>query len=492
MSFVNCLSPRFITNPYTHEKMCVPCGHCEACRASRQSKWVTRINLEARFWKHVIFFTLTYDDVHLPVYDLSQLTVEDETLIEAVEKSIDFCKARDYQINYPCVEDIQKFIKRLRKWLSYYEPEKEKQVLRYYVASEYGPTTARVHYHGLLFTSSDKFYEKFAQRICKAWSDYDNHTRSWIPIGRIDAQTVSGDAANYVAGYVTFNSLLPPILRHKIFRPFALYSKMPPLGFNEFTEAQVQKIVHDGLTEISYNRPSDNRIVSVPLPRTFKDRLFPKCKGFNKLDTYGRVTLYRLALDFQFESPKVVYSHLSFIKNWYRYSYQVDLLESLFGELPDFENDLSSNEPFDYDSFVRLYRISCRVCTLCAQFNYSISDYVKKIENFYSLSDYNNLVKQLQAEQEFMSVLPKNDIRYLPYLIDPLFGDNSRGLTLSALAEYRKQFCLSDIDNMDIRITPEFRKFSTRVIDFVNNNHKTRAKNEYVQNNPNIKKLLFL
>lgn len=94
----------------------IPCGRCIGCLLERSRQWAVRCVLESKMHPEQSnhFFTLTYDDEHLP---------EDGKL-----------KKRD----------IQLFIKRLRKAF----PESR---IRYLLAGEYGDTTHRPHYHAIVF-----------------------------------------------------------------------------------------------------------------------------------------------------------------------------------------------------------------------------------------------------------------------------------------------------------------------------------------------------
>lgn len=481
--FVKCLNPRYIVNPYTKEKMMVPCGKCEACLSKRQSNWVTRINSEAKEWPYVVFFTLTYDDLHLPKYDVELLAGEDSTLSTYIDRSLSFCETRNWLIPCVSVRDCQLFIKRLRKRLYETEPCVEKRVLRYYLCSEYGPTTFRPHYHGILFFSSARFSASIKEHIYKAWSSYSPFTRQFTSFGKIDVQFVCGDAANYVAQYVSFISNLPAILQTKPFRPFSLFSKCPPIGFSQIKSAAIQKVFHNGLTSIGYRKPDTDEVVELPLFGSLKDYLFPKCKQFSQLTTYERIALYGVAAIFPEDTPvDVMVRKFKFDRIWKKPSVLMHLLVRIYGNLDAFP----ARNPFDIDSFTRLVRMSRRVLVNCSIFNCSLEYYVSRIELFYKNADYYGLCSQLQAEEEYLTHVPKFDKRLLPYLIDPLFGNNDRSLDLSVYDSYRRQFGLSQFENHDYTESDEFKTLFSRCKDYYENSKKNRCKNEYLQQHPNL------
>lgn len=92
----------------------VPCGKCPVCKANDRQEWVFRLKQECKYSPFTLFFTLTYDDDHIPP---------------------------GYNV---CKRDVQLFLKRFRKNF------KSKEI-RYYIVSEYGDHTYRPHYHGIFF-----------------------------------------------------------------------------------------------------------------------------------------------------------------------------------------------------------------------------------------------------------------------------------------------------------------------------------------------------
>lgn len=118
----------------------VPCGKCAECLSARRLAWAYRIQKEMLSTAApTFFFTLTYEDDHVPMTADGQMTLS----------------KRDFQL----------FMKLLRKWLL----NDFGQKCRYFVAGEYGPTTARPHYHGFLFgvDLSEKIVELYFRKYWK-------------------------------------------------------------------------------------------------------------------------------------------------------------------------------------------------------------------------------------------------------------------------------------------------------------------------------------
>ena len=95
----------------------LPCGKCILCRDSIRKEWIKRLRLELFTNPAATFITLTYNDASLPV---------------GVSKS-----------------DVQRFLKRFRHLKRDYGIDIPK--FKYFICSEYGSTTYRAHYHGIIF-----------------------------------------------------------------------------------------------------------------------------------------------------------------------------------------------------------------------------------------------------------------------------------------------------------------------------------------------------
>ncbi len=111
-------------SPYVKQGIPLGCGQCMHCRINRNRLWANRILLESYCHAESSFLTCTYADSELP---------SGGTLRK---------------------EDVQKFLKRLRKRVS---PLR----VRYYGVGEYGEETGRPHYHFALFGLGMRFESLF-------------------------------------------------------------------------------------------------------------------------------------------------------------------------------------------------------------------------------------------------------------------------------------------------------------------------------------------
>lgn len=145
----------------------LPCGQCIGCRLDRSRNNAVQIMLENQLHDESIFLTLTYDDEYLPPN------------------------------NSVYVDEVQRFIKRLRKYLDKYENKK----IRYFACGEYGTDSYRPHYHLIIFgwkPKDAKFYKDsvagklYTSRILeKIWK------KGFCPFGEVTLES-----AAYCARYV--------------------------------------------------------------------------------------------------------------------------------------------------------------------------------------------------------------------------------------------------------------------------------------------------
>lgn len=153
---MSCFHPITIPNPklvknnvYDKKVIEVPCGHCAACKDSKRLSWFVRLYYE---WQYCIdqhgfalYETLTYNNEHLPhIYD--------------------FYNGKDIEKHIPCfsVRDIQLYLKKIRKRLTYFGYDIQ---FKYFLSMEYGGKTHRPHYHVCFFVPSAKISPWFFKRI---------------------------------------------------------------------------------------------------------------------------------------------------------------------------------------------------------------------------------------------------------------------------------------------------------------------------------------
>lgn len=148
-------SPSYETKDFIE----VPCGHCPECLSKKKLNWVARCLAEKETSAFSYFITLTYDDSHL--------------------------------IMIPHLQEIQRFVNRLRKYMK----------LRYLVVGELGDKSNRAHYHMILFTEKEldlvllkkgdlPLYR--CELLEKCW-DY----KGFVSVGHCNGATIA-----YTVGYI--------------------------------------------------------------------------------------------------------------------------------------------------------------------------------------------------------------------------------------------------------------------------------------------------
>lgn len=158
----------------------LPCGKCAVCKIKARKALSVRLAHEISQHDKCCFITLTYDDEHIPANN------------------------GDYTL---CVSDVQRFLKRLRRHLTY-RPVKHKdgrdyvERIRYYCVGEYGSHTHRPHYHLLIFgwSPSDKVLLQVRNKVSSYRSAQVE--KLWTN-GFSVVEDVSPYVGKYVARYVT-------------------------------------------------------------------------------------------------------------------------------------------------------------------------------------------------------------------------------------------------------------------------------------------------
>jgi len=219
---------------YNPKVMLIPCGQCIGCRIRQREDWTTRIELEARDYpkEEVWFITLTYDDEHVP-----GMIVKTGEIMRKVQYTWKPGEKRPSSVQILLYEDIQKFLKRLRK--AY------RGKLRYFVAGEYGEQTARPHYHMILYGWRPKDLENLYKIHHNGY-----YTSKWLAdlwgMGQIQIAQAVPETYRYVAGYVTKKMYEIDGKKANEYyelgqtKPFACMSLKPGLGDHYYQEHKAE------------------------------------------------------------------------------------------------------------------------------------------------------------------------------------------------------------------------------------------------------------
>lgn len=134
----------------------VPCYKCDECREQYRHEWLNRLCFEyyANKGGCAVFLTFTYNDEHLPHYTDDTYMLDNNT---------------PFSVACFCREHILSFLQTLKR---YYIKRFGYVPFKYFIASEYGHTTKRPHYHALFFLhdvlASD--WQTFCEVCREIWS----------------------------------------------------------------------------------------------------------------------------------------------------------------------------------------------------------------------------------------------------------------------------------------------------------------------------------
>lgn len=248
--WVSCFKPVNIRDCFGRVQM-VGCGSCPACQELKRNSLSNRLALEEHKSKYCSFVTLTYNESHLPIVDVSRLFSATDHEVVDLQQNYDFNenltpptvinteelrnsvilynKHRSfYKANYSVNRNVtyednqvavlvnrhlQLFIKRFRKYVSQNYNEK----IRYYAIGEYGTQSLRPHWHILFFYSSSQLARDFENVQQFGTKSRPIQTpiflRSLWKFGHIDSKQTDGKAYFYVSSYVNKPANFPYVLK---------------------------------------------------------------------------------------------------------------------------------------------------------------------------------------------------------------------------------------------------------------------------------------
>lgn len=193
--------------------------------------------------------------------------------------------SRRYAVSYK--EDIQLFLKYLRFDIEQHFPYASylstgSSPFTYFIVSEYGPTTLRPHYHGILIFHASELAKYYANaRLLDIWGRCDVSSIAHEDLPSI----VRDNAAGYVSKYVCRKTSLPSLLRFKPFAPFHVQSNS--IGCTEIDANDVIGLVENAQYKKDVvRRSSDGAFVTEKTPYRTSSwlRFFPKFVNERDLD----------------------------------------------------------------------------------------------------------------------------------------------------------------------------------------------------------------
>ena len=494
MHLLSCKNPHRVYNQYTNEYIWVPCGQCAICRNRRASHYTNLLERERLQHRYCYFITLTYSDENIPCIHLkdfglhgdlsneeflsnrpdddicipySELFPKDRQLHPFSKYYMSSCPdymychadikffddmIRNGGLNYCSKTDLQKFLKRLNKYIHDKITNQYKN-FRYFLVSEFGSTTLRGHAHGIFYFDNDKLANEFKNAIVSCWQ-----------FGRIDCKPVESSACSYCAQYINKSADLPYVYTHKSLRPFFLCSRNPFIGsYSEHDEVDAKVVYSSSVTTFVRKGANSTELVDVPLQQSYQNRLFPKCPSYGSVSDFVRTKLYSISRRFP---RKTLRGFLSDV-----YDYMVSDCRSelcTFFRMKLKFNDFAQpwNDPlilFDEYSFNwlrRLFYFGRKVARQACQFGLTLESYIQKIFDYYNKKE----LYLLKCQYEYQAEISSSDCDCIALMYpDFLF---SNGLTIP---EY-----VSDLDCSVAQNQIDDAEY------FAFSNKKTHFKNAYL------------
>lgn len=332
---MRCFHPLRIYNKVTHEFEYHNCGKCAYCLSLKATELATRCFNECKQHKYAIFFTLTYDNENIPfiapspsgkywylvnrtvksvdglsvpIVHFDDMDIPENKVIETADGPVDIAA---YAVVH--LPDIQRFQKRLRinitRQFNHYDKENQKELydlrqkeisIRIFVNPEYGPTTYRPHYHGIVWTDSqevanallDPYKGSKRESVRNCWHGLIYKSWQMCNPERCDAQFVTNSAPNYVAQYVAGSLDLPEVLRFKPFRPKPLGSKNPLIGSYKVNNEELADTFYNGVVEFARWDDEAKEFTPALLSYQTLSRFFARCQAYDLQDDYAQLRLF--------------------------------------------------------------------------------------------------------------------------------------------------------------------------------------------------------
>ena len=435
---LSCEHPYKTRNKLSGEIIVARCNHCPSCLYLKSLNLTKRLEAECTQHKYSIFFTLTYDNEHLPLLHFEDSYVataadncltlyhsfvftrlKDAYTVDTKGRKHLFSSVSPFYVDFTSEQlsdlknptnlsgrniavcykpDVQAFIKRLQvnlvRTLNKLNPNKYAKLttktldFRFFIAAEYGPKTLRPHYHGLAWTDNADIAQLLLNDGLKGQIGNGILSKNWpfCSKERIDVQAVSSTACNYVASYIAGVTGLPKVLQHKHFRPFTVSSSNPCIGCYEVNSETLQELLHNGFVPSLSSRIKKNgsTAFSIILPsKQILNRFFSKCHGFSDKTVDYLVRLYSKYCHGRYVKPQFANNEPTTISRF-------NIYNSKTKTLVDASEDPTLTDSFNYQDFC-FYRSVKRF----VEQGYSVRYVCKRFIELYKSIDYYLLISHL-------------------------------------------------------------------------------------------------
>lgn len=236
------------------------CGKCKYCKENRRSQWSFRLQQELKKSANAYFYTLTYEDLYLPMEEDPPLsgsyvpTLRKDHLKSFIKR---FRQARERREKVTQRKDYND--------IAYQRP------IRYFGCGEYGGIGGRPHYHVIIFNVPERHKINMAEKSWKYGS---------IHIGEVNDASI-----HYVTKYC---------LEQDQWALMSRGSKKPykgkiygPLGFEYLKDQEIYKHHANGNDNVQTDKG-----YNIPMPRIYKHGCAVQPGYINDSVNYNKLAIW--------------------------------------------------------------------------------------------------------------------------------------------------------------------------------------------------------
>lgn len=483
MLLSRCEHPLIVTDRRGVERS-VPCGRCIACQSIKKYQWKKRLDNEFLYHRYGLAFTLTYDDLNLSYclinvisgdyhYSKYDFPLENKPLtkdiVDDCKNYFTVCSDGFYHVPVFCRSDLRQFIQKIKN----YAPK-----IRYYIQTEYGPTTLRPHAHGVLFFSEYEV-EFIRSLILQAWPfcDWDIST-NYESIHLVEN-------ASYCTSYLTPSVVLPKIYQFGRFKPFSVKSTGVPIGSLVFNKTDIADYQYQEKESIVHYSPRVGDYEFLPFFRFHQNTFFPRLPFNDELSPRARKLL--------FESYG--YYKALVVKEGFAGKFTFDVYKHVFARNMSVLGEIGSEILEIMQSESTLYRVY-----LCSKKFFEkwksvpplLRDYA--FDRFTYRFEMQRLFEQYSYEEEWCNKRHL-DPRYLIYkdyiFVKECMNDFSPSPNMVQKVLNYGYTSWDDFTasswKFSVNVNPDVKSYLSRIREYSRLNHKSHAKNGYFESKEHVK-----
>lgn len=259
-------------SPMSYDHLYLPCGQCIGCRMDYARRWADRMMLELESHSTAYFITLTYDDDHVSVshYATSFWHIAPDGRKRLYPSIRDDLVADDWTVEPVmdgtsltlCPPHVRDWLKRLRRQQEYHHNGNK---IRYYLVGEYGSTTARPHYHAIIYGLQLDDLEPFGRSAAGNYPYYRSATleRTWT-YGYVGVANVTWETCAYTARYMLKKhkgATADVYTKYALQPEYSVMSRCPGIGANYYVDHRDEIYAND---EIIISTPRGGRVIRPP------------------------------------------------------------------------------------------------------------------------------------------------------------------------------------------------------------------------------------